>query len=87
MSIPQAAFIAALRMGESAPAVLNAANEVAVAGFLDGAIRFPDIARINAAVLDAHAADGARGLRDLDDVAAADAWGRARAGEALAEGA
>lgn len=32
--------------GNSAPAVLNAANEVAVAAFLDGRIRFPQIASI-----------------------------------------
>src|SRR5206468_9440340 len=34
----------ALEAGGAAPIVLNAANEVAVAGFLAGAIRFPDIA-------------------------------------------
>ena len=32
--------------GNSAPAVLNAANEVAVAAFLEGRIRFPQIASI-----------------------------------------
>lgn len=36
----------ALEAGGSAPAVLNAANEVAVATFLDGRIAFPDIARL-----------------------------------------
>ena len=35
----------ALEVGGAAPTVLNAANEVAVAGFLDGALRFPDIVR------------------------------------------
>lgn len=44
---------AALEKGEGAPCVLNAANEVAVACFLDGQLRFTDIARIDAAVLDA----------------------------------
>jgi 1-deoxy-D-xylulose-5-phosphate reductoisomerase len=34
----------ALEAGGAAPIVLNAANEVAVAGFLDGEVRFPDIA-------------------------------------------
>ena len=43
---------AALAKGEGAPCVLNAANEVAVSQFLDGRIRFTDIARIDAAVLD-----------------------------------
>ena len=36
-----------LRRGGCAGAVLNAANEVGVAAFLDGKIRFTDIARIN----------------------------------------
>ena len=35
----------ALEAGGAAPIVLNAANEVAVASFLAGAIRFPDIVR------------------------------------------
>jgi 1-deoxy-D-xylulose-5-phosphate reductoisomerase len=43
----------ALAAGDGAPCVLNAANEVAVAEFLGGRIRFSDIARINQAVLDA----------------------------------
>ena len=43
----------ALERGEGAPCVLNAANEVAVACFLDGQIRFTDIARIDAAALEA----------------------------------
>ena len=42
----------ALRAGGVAPAVLNAANEVAVEAFLGGAIRFTDIARVVAGVLD-----------------------------------
>jgi 1-deoxy-D-xylulose-5-phosphate reductoisomerase len=36
----------ALEEGGSAPAVLNAANEVAVASFLEGRIRFPEIPRL-----------------------------------------
>jgi 1-deoxy-D-xylulose-5-phosphate reductoisomerase len=36
----------ALEAGGAAPIVLNAANEVAVAGFLDGRLRFPDITRM-----------------------------------------
>src|SRR5262245_11484941 len=71
---------AALRTSEAAPAVLNAANEVAVAAFLAGRIRFPAIAAANAAALEAHAAEvgGAR-LRDPADVREADRTARARA--------
>jgi 1-deoxy-D-xylulose-5-phosphate reductoisomerase len=76
---------AALRADEAAPAVLNAANEVAVAAFLEGRIAFPEIAAANAAALDAHAREaGAHALRDLDDVAEADRWARAHATEWLA---
>ena len=40
--------------GGTAPAVLNAANEVAVRLFLEQRIRFPDIARLVRRVLDSH---------------------------------
>lgn len=40
-----------LRRGGNAGAILNAANEVAVAAFLGGEIRFIDIPRINTATL------------------------------------
>jgi 1-deoxy-D-xylulose-5-phosphate reductoisomerase len=75
---------AALAGDEAAPAVLNAANEVAVESFLAGASSFPGIAATVSAVLETHLAkrDGAS-LRDLDDVLAADAWARARAREHL----
>ena len=79
---------AALRGDEAAPAVLNAANEIAVAAFLAGQIGFPAIADTNAAVLEAHLS-ASRGdpLRDLDDARAADAWARARASEIVGAGA
>jgi len=41
----------ALRMAGAAPAVLNAANEVAVAAFLAGTLGFADIARLNEQVM------------------------------------
>ncbi|WP_088280268.1 1-deoxy-D-xylulose-5-phosphate reductoisomerase [Ideonella sp. A 288] len=43
---------AALRGPDGATAVLNAANEVAVAAFLDRRIRFTDIHRVNARTID-----------------------------------
>lgn len=42
----------ALARGGSAPVILNAANEVAVAAFLDGRIRFPQIADLIADALE-----------------------------------
>ena len=75
----------ALRGDEAAPAVLNAANEVAVEAFLAGGMPFPSIAAVNAGVLETFFQSEAGGtLRDLDDVTAADAWARARAREWLA---
>jgi 1-deoxy-D-xylulose-5-phosphate reductoisomerase len=72
----------ALKAGGSASAVLNAANEVAVARFLAGDIGFTDIARLIAAVL---ARCEKRPLKTLDDVLEADRTARARADECLAE--
>jgi 1-deoxy-D-xylulose-5-phosphate reductoisomerase len=62
------------RVGGSAPAWLNAANEEAVAAFLAGRIRWVDIAAVCADVLDRH--DGEQ-LLAVDDVVAADARARA----------
>ncbi len=72
--------IRALRGGEAAPAVLNAANEVAVAAFLERLISFGRIADTNEQVLEAHLAER-RGQKvdDLSEVIAADAWARQRA--------
>lgn len=71
---------AVLRSGGGAPTILNAANEVAVAGFLDGRIGFLDIERIVEGTLDTvpHTA-----LNSLDDVRAVDAEARRVAGEQL----
>jgi 1-deoxy-D-xylulose-5-phosphate reductoisomerase len=77
----------ALAGAETAPAVLNAANEEVVAAFLAGRAPFPAIAAVNERVLDDHlAAHAGETVSDLEDVLAADAWARARARAALAEG-
>jgi len=58
----------ALRAGGTMPAVLNAANEVAVELFLDGAIRFTDIPAIIESALAAHDSVPADGLETLTAV-------------------
>ncbi|MCS6927020.1 MAG: 1-deoxy-D-xylulose-5-phosphate reductoisomerase [Candidatus Binatia bacterium] len=73
----------ALARGGTCPAVLNAANEVAVASFLAGQIRFPAIAALNRKVLDAHVP---RPVTDLETLLEADRWGRAQARAALGLG-
>jgi 1-deoxy-D-xylulose-5-phosphate reductoisomerase len=67
---------AAAETGGTSPAVLNAANEVAVAAFLAGRLGFLGIAAIIEAVLDRH--DSQR-VDELRDVLAADGWARGEA--------
>jgi 1-deoxy-D-xylulose-5-phosphate reductoisomerase len=70
---------AALEAGGSAPAVLNAANEVAVSAFLQRQIAFLSIAEVvEAALARADDADGS-----LDGLLAADAQGRRDAEQAV----
>ncbi|HEY5862659.1 MAG TPA: 1-deoxy-D-xylulose-5-phosphate reductoisomerase [Casimicrobiaceae bacterium] len=71
----------ALRAGGSAPIVLNAANEIAVAAFLGGQARYADIPATCAAALSGMAA---RPVADLDDALAIDGQARRAARERLA---
>lgn len=66
---------AAGRAGGTMPAVLNAANEQAVALFLDEKIQFLDIPRIIEQVCDRHRAHNSQ-HPSLDDILAADTWAR-----------
>ena len=66
---------AAGRAGGSMPAVLNAANEQAVALFLEEKIGYLDIARCIEYVCDRHQADNCSNP-SLDDILAADSWAR-----------
>jgi 1-deoxy-D-xylulose-5-phosphate reductoisomerase len=72
--------IEAGRRGATYPGVLNAANEEAVAAFLDGRLRFLDIPAVVEAVLEAHEASAAM---DLEAVLAAEQWARERARERI----
>jgi len=67
---------AALAAGESAPAVLNAANEIAVRAFLDRKIGYPDIVGTIERTLERH--DPAP-VGSLDEALEWDAWGRREA--------
>jgi 1-deoxy-D-xylulose-5-phosphate reductoisomerase len=71
---------AAAAQGGATPAILNAANEVAVAAFLAGRIGFLDIAMIVEDVLERY---GAPTPGAIDDVLAADAEARVRAGQVM----
>ena len=61
--------------GATAPAVYNAANEVCVAAFLDGRLRFVDIVSTVADVVARHDVPSEENLT-IDDILAADAWAR-----------
>jgi 1-deoxy-D-xylulose-5-phosphate reductoisomerase len=68
------------RRGGCAPAVYNAGNEIAVEAFLQGRVRFPEMADV---VSEAMEEVGSNVVRDLNDVIAADGEARAVAGEAV----
>ncbi len=57
--------IDACRHGQGATTALNAANEIAVEAFLQGQIRFTDIARLNARALGRFAGNSALSLEDI----------------------
>ena len=70
------------RAGEAgglAPAVLNAANEVCVDAFHDGAVPFLGIVDTVAAVVDEHLSGGNRNPATAADVLEAEDWARSRA--------
>ncbi len=73
----------AIRRGGVAPAVLNAANEVAVQAFLDGRLGFTGIARVIEATL---GSAGSAGAESLNAVLAADAEARTLAEEQVRAG-
>ena len=64
------------RAGGTMPCVLNAANEVAVGAFLEGACGFCDIDRVVEGVMDSHDAQPVQSIVQLEDV---DSWARSEA--------
>lgn len=68
----------ALKLGGTAPAVLNAANEVAAGAFLDSRIAFTRIESVVRETLDRHQVKSSCGL---DDILKADQWARQSAEE------
>ena len=66
----------ALELGTTAPAVLNAADEVLVAAFLDGRIRFPQIAEYLESILNGHRPEP---LSDIETLLRADHLARQQA--------
>jgi 1-deoxy-D-xylulose-5-phosphate reductoisomerase len=71
-----------LGMQRSLPIVLNAANEVAVASFLEGRLGFTQIPQVIAQAMDAHMPEAAATLAEVRRV---DAWARSHAAELVQE--
>ena len=75
----------ALKAGKSAPTILNAANEIAVAEFLSKRLSFLDIVRVvEGSLSEANRAGMVCELRSLDDVIEADGFGRETAAKIAA---
>lgn len=72
----------AIKDGESMPAVMNAANEIAVDAFLNGRIGFVQIAETIERTMNAHTAHN---LGSIDEVLKADLWSRETAREICRE--
>ena len=72
----------AIKTGGTVPAVLNAANEVAVHAFLDDAIGFNDIPAVIRKTVESHTA---LSLPHLEDLLEADRWAREKAGHYVKE--
>jgi 1-deoxy-D-xylulose-5-phosphate reductoisomerase len=70
-------------IGGTMPAVLNAANEVAVAAFLEGRLDFPGIPRVVAGAMAAHTPEA---LTSLGQVLEVNRWAREAAWELVRGG-
>ncbi len=64
-----------IEIGETMPAVLNAANEIAVNAFLDGSLKFTDIPLLIQRVMEEHEVKPAH---TIEDILRADQWARER---------
>lgn len=70
----------ALAAGGTMPAVMNAANEVAVAAFLNHQLAFVDIPRLIRRVMEQHQQDD---VKTVERVLQADRWGRQQANQLI----
>jgi 1-deoxy-D-xylulose-5-phosphate reductoisomerase len=64
-----------LEIGETMPAILNAANEIAVNAFLDGSLKFTDVPLLLQRVMEEHEV---KSVHTIEDILRADQWARER---------
>ena len=74
---------AALKAGGTMPAVLSAANEIAVKYFLEEKIGYHDIARVIKTTMDAHTPSR---VKSIEDALKADLWARQEAEKVIESG-
>ena len=65
-----------IKIGETMPAILNAANEVAVNAFLEGSLKFTDLPLLIQQVMNEHEV---KPVQTIEDILRADQWARERA--------
>jgi 1-deoxy-D-xylulose-5-phosphate reductoisomerase len=71
-----------IEIGETMPAILNAANEIAVNAFLEGSVKFTEIPLLLQRVMEEHEV---KPLHTIEDILRADHWARERS-KAILEG-
>ncbi len=64
------------RIGGTLPCIMNAANEVAVAAFLDEGLTYLGIAECVEASMDAHEQQGVQKVESIEQLLALDSWAR-----------
>jgi 1-deoxy-D-xylulose-5-phosphate reductoisomerase len=71
-----------IEIGETLPAILNAANEVIVSAFLEGSLKFTEIPLLLQKVMEEHEV---KPVHTIEDILRADHWAREKA-KAILEG-
>ncbi|MGJ3354281.1 1-deoxy-D-xylulose-5-phosphate reductoisomerase [Providencia sp. Je.9.19] len=74
--------IDACHEGQAATTVLNGANEITVEAFLEGKIRFTDIAKINHKTMEKHVFSEPVSIEEVLEI---DAWARREAGKSISQ--
>jgi 1-deoxy-D-xylulose-5-phosphate reductoisomerase len=72
-----------IKIGETMPAILNAANEVAANAFLEGSLKFTEIPLLLQRVMEEHEV---KRVQTIEDILRADHWAREKAKAIISEG-
>jgi len=72
-----------IEVGETMPAILNAANEVAVNAFMEGSLKFTEIPLLLQRMMEEHEV---KRVQTIEDILRADHWAREKAKAIISEG-